>query len=409
MIHICYGLHDRDGHYSKFTGTSMLSIFENTAAPANSITIHILHDNTLTRENHDNFVYIAGRYNQNVKFHNVEKLCADKIQFLHEKLAGYVNSRFSIGAFYRLFVSKKFFIPENVSRVIYLDADTIVNLDIAELWNYPLDGHTLAAVPEHLATHERMITDKYLLHAGIVEREDYFCSGIIMLDLDKLDENFSYEGIQWLAEHTECASPDQDILNNFFAADYCKLPMKFDDFVLAVRLDNITTADETIYHYAGQTAVTFDMQDAYNRLFFQNFIKTPWFNMDLIENAFNFTRNMYLKLKIFSLQIAKSACGKARAFFLTQGNLKAAKNIFDIQNSEEVIIANSNDALEKLIRSMKKAKGKKVFFVMANYAVISAELINAGFSENKDFINAMAFLSDNNGVPMQTYPYLRAL
>ena len=33
MIHICYGLHDRDGKYSKFVGMSMVSVFENTSAP----------------------------------------------------------------------------------------------------------------------------------------------------------------------------------------------------------------------------------------------------------------------------------------------------------------------------------------------------------------------------------------
>ena len=29
MIHICYGLYDKIGRYTKFVGTSMTSIFEN--------------------------------------------------------------------------------------------------------------------------------------------------------------------------------------------------------------------------------------------------------------------------------------------------------------------------------------------------------------------------------------------
>ena len=86
MIHVCYGLHDRDGHYSKFTGTSMLSIFENTSAPKHSITVHILHDSTLSQSNHDKFVEIAERYEQNVEFFNVEIFCMDKIQFIMQKL-----------------------------------------------------------------------------------------------------------------------------------------------------------------------------------------------------------------------------------------------------------------------------------------------------------------------------------
>lgn len=33
MIHVCFSLHDKTGAYSKFTGTAMLSIFENINTP----------------------------------------------------------------------------------------------------------------------------------------------------------------------------------------------------------------------------------------------------------------------------------------------------------------------------------------------------------------------------------------
>ena len=33
MIHVCFGLYDKHGTYSKFTGTTMLSIFENSNTP----------------------------------------------------------------------------------------------------------------------------------------------------------------------------------------------------------------------------------------------------------------------------------------------------------------------------------------------------------------------------------------
>ena len=33
MIHVCFGLYDKTGGYSKFTGTAMLSIFENSNTP----------------------------------------------------------------------------------------------------------------------------------------------------------------------------------------------------------------------------------------------------------------------------------------------------------------------------------------------------------------------------------------
>ena len=33
MIHICFGLYDKTERYSKFTGTTMLSVFENSTPP----------------------------------------------------------------------------------------------------------------------------------------------------------------------------------------------------------------------------------------------------------------------------------------------------------------------------------------------------------------------------------------
>ena len=38
MIHVCFSLHDKTGAYAKFTGTAMLSLFENlnnTPPPVN--------------------------------------------------------------------------------------------------------------------------------------------------------------------------------------------------------------------------------------------------------------------------------------------------------------------------------------------------------------------------------------
>lgn len=116
MIHVCFGLHDGDGKYSKFVGTTMASIFENTRS---EVTAHILHDNTLTDDNRDKFSWLAGRYNQRVEFHNVEKLCPDELKFLREKLADKIQTRFSIGALYRLLIKKIF----GSGKVIYLDAD----------------------------------------------------------------------------------------------------------------------------------------------------------------------------------------------------------------------------------------------------------------------------------------------
>ena len=141
MIHVCFGLHDGNGRYSKFVGTTMASIFDNTTA---EVTIHILHDDSLTDDNREKFFRLAERYNRRVKFYNVDELCADDIAYLHEKLAEAVKRRFGIGAFYRLLIRKLF----DGDKIIYLDADIIVNLDIAELWRVDLGEKFLPPCPK---------------------------------------------------------------------------------------------------------------------------------------------------------------------------------------------------------------------------------------------------------------------
>ena len=61
-----------------------------------------MHDNTLTTDNRDKFIYVAGRYNRLVKFYNVEILCADKLVEIIRMVPSVVNSRVSVGAFFRL-------------------------------------------------------------------------------------------------------------------------------------------------------------------------------------------------------------------------------------------------------------------------------------------------------------------
>ncbi|MBO4401007.1 MAG: hypothetical protein J5809_04085 [Selenomonadaceae bacterium] len=409
MIHVCYGLHDKDGRYSKFTGTSMLSMFENTSAPSNSIMVHILHDNTLTADNRDKFNYIAGKYNQTVQFYNVENLCAEQIQLLREKLSLQLYTRFSIGMFYRLMLKN---LPlQNVSKIIYLDADTIVNLDIRELWDYPMENHMLAATPELDATRMHMITNKWILHSGKVKVENYFCSGVLCLDLDKVPTDFFIQGVNWLAENTQCECPDQDFLNNFYSTNYARLPEKFDAFAGVSKGLDQNKVYRKIYHYAGQTALTFNIGvDALDKLFFSYFVKTPWFNENTILHMYEGTRQIFVERQLFATQVSALVSGKKRIFFTPPENTAMVKQIFFVSDSEEIIAATATESVQNLIEIMNKKPGQLVAFAfIGNYQIFFQRMIQAGFVAGRDFVDAMLFMSDANRVPMNTYPLLKML
>lgn len=56
MIHVCYAIYDKIGSFSRIAAASLQSLYDNTDA---WVTIHILHDNTLSEENKEKYIYQA--------------------------------------------------------------------------------------------------------------------------------------------------------------------------------------------------------------------------------------------------------------------------------------------------------------------------------------------------------------
>ena len=394
MIHICFGLHDADGKYSKFVGTTMASIFENTSSP---VTIHILHDDTLTEDNRDKFSWLAGRYNQCVEFHNVEKICPDEIKFLRDKLADKINSRFSIGAFYRLLIKKIF----GNGKVIYLDADIIVNTDIEELWCVNIENFPVSAVPEIDATHNNMITNKFLFDIGVVKVEDYFCSGVMILNLDALTEEFFAAGVQFLADNPACESVDQDIFNAFFSENYLKLRPKFNSFVI-VCFNLKLPIGKKIYHYAGRR-FGLNSNNAYNKLWLKNFSRTPWFNVEIFDGMGEEIRNTSDEL-VRQIQWLMQVNFKRRTFFVDKKNISAIAQIFGRRSDDEFIKSKRFGkelipaTFDVLVEQMTAQRGRTIFFIFdLNYTYICDELNALGFVEYADFVDGLLFLTRAQG------------
>lgn len=64
-IHIAMYLSDKDGWYSKYTATTIVSVLENTKE---EICIHFFHDGTI---NEKFFRDIVNRYNQKIIFYKI--------------------------------------------------------------------------------------------------------------------------------------------------------------------------------------------------------------------------------------------------------------------------------------------------------------------------------------------------
>lgn len=409
MIHICYTLFDKDGRYSKFTGTSILSVFENVAIPPPCVIIHLLHDNTLTQDNRDKFIQLAKTYKQTIKFYNLEEICPDKIREFEKSIPTAVK-RYSIATFYKFFIVDA--LPLEIKKVIYFDSDVIINLNLNELWQIKFT-ETVAAIPEVNSYVDTNV--HHICRDKVIDCENYFNAGVIVIDTKKLraNENLIRKGVEFLFNNPQYDCGDQEVWNYCFSKNYLKLPQKFNLLVEIARKNNDFETDDRICHYITSShgkGFGLDTNDAYNRLFLKYFIKTPWFNEESIGRLYQEIIELYNGRQNFATQVSAIMSGKQRAFFVSPQNVDAVKKIFYVDPNEEFIAAENLASFEKIFVSLKNAGGRKIFFLIIDqYPAIRELLMKAGFFEGEDFINGMAFLSEAHGVKINSYPLVKAM
>lgn len=125
-------------------------------------------------------------------------------------------------AWYRLFLAQ--LIPE-VDKVLWLDADTIVMAPVGELWRIDLRGQPLAACPNALLYSAK----DSVRNMGITERQRYFNTGVLLMDLALMRREKSNEALKAAAIRYQqwIHFADQDVLNCVYHQRYVRLPLKW--------------------------------------------------------------------------------------------------------------------------------------------------------------------------------------
>ena len=224
MIHVCYAVSDKKGTYTKYVGASMCSIFENTRE---WVTVHFMHDYTLSTDNRRYLMQLVRSYGQQIVFYDFEKLFQKRFKDFeknNEWMKQYLKPGVSQATWYRLVMGDAL---ARVDRVIYLDGDTIVNMDIADLWAEETGDNGLAAVPDTVIQEGHF---SILVKKGLYPEKRYFNAGVLLLDLDKYrkEKNLLERGAKFLKEKEVVDYLDQDILNHFFGKDFRILPETFE-------------------------------------------------------------------------------------------------------------------------------------------------------------------------------------
>lgn len=255
MIELVLTINDKDGSYTEHAGVVLASIFSNTQQ---TINVHIVHDDSLSEENKQKLSQLVELFHHNIFFYHVT-IPGD----LYEVAAGvHKIDYWTIASMYRLLLP--LFIQSD--RVIYLDCDILVNMDINELWSIDLGDRYLGAV---LDQGQNLL--EYFTSLGL-NAELYFNSGVILFHLDNIrnKQGWYEEILHFLRSYPTMTMPDQDVLNSVYSSNYLQMDQRFNTFAHAeLELEN------KIVHFAGDNK-WWDIDSPAAPLYAKFLAMTPW-------------------------------------------------------------------------------------------------------------------------------------
>lgn len=416
MVHVSYAMTDKHGTYSKYIGASMCSLFEHTEA---WITIHFFHDETLTEKNKERFIELVRTYGQQIFFYNVAKECKELLAEAREIFKKAVDTDYyTPAALYRLLAP--LVISSDIKRLIYLDADTIVNVDIRKLWETFLDGHPLGAVGERtLMNHYQKKVDKsieekaYLFKNSWTDSDTCFNSGVLLMDLERLRDidNVLLPGLRFLMEHEdECRFFDQEILNYFFSRDYFSLSWNYNILQHWDREWGDKEAVEGIYHYMGKS-LRMKYDEPRDRIFYEAFVKTPWCDAEFICNEYVKIKDIlaeeYNKNAEANRRAAAAWTRRRRVFVGAKADEEKLREMFFLAPNEPYV-ALDNSWENGLNLPYELGIHVYVFF-LGNFSTLKEKLEEAGWQEWEDYIDGDKLILAHPGWLVNEYKLFREI
>lgn len=199
-----------DDNYVTPTMTAIYSVIKNSD-PCTFLNIYILSADMSA----ENIAIFRNAECENVSI-QVLQCSAKKYQYLHK-------SDVSAPCVASIAALLKFDIPNvltDIEKVLYLDGDLIVREDLQALYNTDVTDYFLAAVVDSGSIYYR--------HKYVQQVHDYFNSGVMLLNLQKMREADSTSAlIEQKMSSKDSFLMDQNVFNSVFDCQFLPLPIRY--------------------------------------------------------------------------------------------------------------------------------------------------------------------------------------
>lgn len=190
-----------DDKYVKFMAVTIRSVISN-ATPKHQYKIYVLH----TDISKDNQELVKGMETSNCRIDFID--VSDELKKIEKKIS--LRDYYTATTYYRVFIADMF--PE-YDKVLYIDSDTVVLEDVANLFQYELGKNYIGAVRDQLVV-QTDIYGNYVEKVLGISRGAYFNAGVVLINCEQFKRSHLLKRfVELLNTYTFVVAQDQDYLN----------------------------------------------------------------------------------------------------------------------------------------------------------------------------------------------------
>lgn len=167
-------------------------------------------------------IYVLYKDSENIKREEVENGLDLERFFLHfikinkeevDNLPSY-EKRYPVEIYFRIFATQ--YLPQNIDRILYLDADIVVINELKELYEMDFEGNYFIA-----ATHIKKVLHRFNeIRLNLKEDEPYINTGVLLMNLKELRKiDVKGQVIEFIENNkNKLMLPDQDIISSVYGS-----------------------------------------------------------------------------------------------------------------------------------------------------------------------------------------------